>query len=75
MLSATKGLAEQRIPNMRGIMMSKRKPLKVLPAVDVENLSVATRYELPQEKGSVTLIDPDNMEELVRLLHEEAKVI
>ena len=74
-LSATKGLAEQRIPNMRGIMMSKRKPLKVLPAIAVEDLSVATHYELPKEKSSVTLIDPENMDELVRLLHEEAKVI
>jgi len=74
-LSAAKGLAEQRIPNMRGIMMAKRKPLNTVEAVDFEDVSVAVQYELPPEKGDVKLVDPDNVEELVRLLHEEAKVI
>jgi len=74
-ISAAKGLAEQRIPNMRGIMMAKRKPLKVEPAVDAEDLSVAVHYELPPEKGDVKLVDPENMDELIRLLHEEAKAI
>ena len=74
-ISAAKGLAEQRIPNMRGIMMAKRKPLKVVEPVAFEDQAVVVRYELPPEKGTVKLVDPDNMEELVRLLHEEAKVI
>ena len=74
-VSAAKGMAEQRIPNMRGIMMAKRKPLKVIPAVDVNDAAKIVRYELPAEKSSVKMIDPENMEELVRLLHEEAKVI
>ncbi len=74
-LSAAKGMAEQRIPNMRGIMMAKRKPLKVVEPVDFEDLAVAVAYELPPAKSSVKLIDPENMDELVRLLHEEAKVI
>lgn len=74
-LSAAKGLAEQRIPNMRGIMMAKRKPLKVVEAVAFEDLATTVAYELPPAKSAVKLIDPDNMEELVRLLHEEAKVI
>lgn len=74
-LSAAKGLAEQRIPNMRGIMMAKRKPLKVVEASDFADQAVAVHFELPEEKGAVTLVDPENMEELVRLLHEEAKVI
>ena len=74
-LSAAKGLAEQRIPNMRGIMMAKRKPLDVIPAVDFPTVSEAVTYELPPEKGDTKMIDPDNMDELVRLLHEEAKVI
>ena len=56
-------------------MMAKRKPLKVLPPVDVEDLAVATHFELPAEKGAVTLVDPEDMDELVRLLHEEAKII
>ena len=74
-LSAAKGLAEQRIPNMRGIMMAKRKPLNVVAAVDFDNPVTVARYELPPAKSSVKLIDPDNMDELVRLLHEEAKVV
>lgn len=74
-ISAAKGLAEQRIPNMRGIMMAKRKPLQVVAPQAIENPVVAVHYELPEEKGAVKLIDPENMEELVRLLHEEAKVI
>ncbi len=74
-LSASKGLAEQRIPNMKGIMMAKRKPLNVIPPVDVAEHAVVVNYELPPAKQSVKLIDPDNMTELVRLLHEEAKVI
>lgn len=74
-LSAAKGLAEQRIPNMRGIMMAKRKPLNVIDPVSADDPVEAVRYELPPEKGKVKLIDPENMDELVRLLHEEAKVI
>ena len=74
-LSAAKGLAEQRIPKMRGIMMAKRKPLNVIPPVAVEDLAVVVQYELPEAKSSVKLLDPDDMGELVRLLHEEAKVI
>ncbi len=73
--SGQKGLAEQLIPNMRGIMMARRKPLNVVPAVDVETLSSITEYELPPARSSVKLVDADNPAELVRLLHEEAKVI
>lgn len=74
-LSAAKGLAEQRIPNMRGIMMAKRKPLDVVAPAPVEDLAIAVKFELPADKGDVKLVDPENMGELVRLLHEEAKVI
>ena len=74
-LSAAKGLAEQRIPNMRGIMMAKRKPLNVIePIVTTSKVSVLS-YELPPEKGGIKMVDPEDMDELVRLLHEEAKVI
>ncbi len=74
-ISAAKGLAEQRIPNMRGIMMAKRKPLEVIPPVAYADEAEVVAYHLPPEKGQVKLVDPENMEELVRLLHEEAKVI
>ena len=74
-VSAAKGMAEQRIPNMRGIMMAKRKPLKVVPATDAADHAVIVKYHYPEEKGDTKYIDPENMDELVRLLHEEAKVI
>lgn len=74
-ISAAKGLAEQRIANMKGIMSAKTKPLKVVEPVAFEDLTVAVQYELPKPKSAVKMIQPDNMEELVRLLHEEAKVV
>jgi len=74
-LSASKGLAEQRIPNMRGIMMAKRKPLEVIAARESNTKVEVVGYQLPEEKSAVKMIDPENMDELVRLLHEEAKVI
>ena len=74
-ISATKGMSEQRIPNMRGIMMAKRKPLNIIEPTTCDNLVSISSYELPIAKSGVKLIDPDNMDELVRLLHEEAKVI
>lgn len=74
-ISAAKGLAEQRIPNMKGIMTSKTKPLNVVPPVDSTSLVTYTKYETPSAKSAVKMIAPDQMDELVRLLHEEAKVI
>ena len=74
-LSAAKGLAEQRIPNMRGIMMAKRKPLEVIPAIEVQNNIEVTGMNLPEQRTEVKMLDPENMDELVRLLHEESKVI
>ena len=74
-ISAAKGMAEQRIPNMRGIMMAKQKPLQIVSAGAAGARTRVAKYELPNNKGSVRMIDPDNMDELVRLLHEEAKVI
>lgn len=74
-VSASKGMAEQRIPNMRGIMMAKRKPLDIIPGIDAEELVEVVSYSVPDDKKEVTLIDPENVEELVRLLSDEAKVL
>ncbi len=74
-LSAAKGLAEQRIPNMRGIMMAKRKPMNVVEPVEANDPAVVVSFELPPAKTGVKLVDPENMGELVRLLKEEAKII
>lgn len=74
-VSAQKGMAEQRIPNMRGIMAARTKPLKVVEPVAVDALTSITSFGTPPPKAGVKLIDPDNVDELVRLLKEEAKVI
>lgn len=74
-VSAAKGMAEQRIPNMRGIMMARTKPLAVVPPVAFNEQVKAVQFTLPPAKAGVKLVDPANMDELVRLLHEEAKVI
>lgn len=74
-VSAAKGMAEQRIPNMRGIMMARTKPLTVVPPVAFNEQVKAVQFTLPPAKAGVKLLDPANMDELVRLLHEEAKVI
>lgn len=74
-VSAAKGMAEQRIPNMRGIMMAKSKPLQVVEPLEVAQTVVPIHFELPSERTSCRMIEPDNMDELVKLLHTEAKVI
>ncbi|HCL06247.1 MAG TPA: electron transfer flavoprotein subunit alpha [Chitinophagaceae bacterium] len=74
-VSCQKGVAEQRIPNMRGIMAARTKPLKVVDPVAVDTLTSVVSFELPPAKAGVKLVSPDNVGELVRLLHEEAKAI
>jgi electron transfer flavoprotein beta subunit len=74
-ISCQKGVAEARIPNMRGIMAARTKPLKVVPPAAIEALSVISAYEMPPAKTGVKMIAADNMDELVQLLHSEAKVI
>jgi electron transfer flavoprotein beta subunit len=73
-VSCQKGVAEQRIPNMRGIMGARTKPLKVSEPSEAETLTSIDSFELPPPKAGVKLVPADQPEELVRLLHEEAKV-
>lgn len=73
-VSCQKGMAEQRIPNMKGIMGSRSRPLKVIEPIDVAPLTSIASFDLPPAKAGVKLVSADNPEELVRLLHEEAKV-
>jgi len=68
-------IAEWKIPNMRGIMSARTKPLTVVEVVSDETQAAVTGYQLPPAKGSVKLIDKDNVEELVKLLKNEAKVL
>jgi electron transfer flavoprotein beta subunit len=71
-----KGIAkEPRIPAMRGIMMARKKPLKVVQPVDAEPRTQFVSFELPPPKAACKFVDEENAKELIRLLHEEAKVI
>lgn len=77
-IGGQKGLVEEsdlRIPNMRGIMQARQKPLKVLEPVDATKETTTVKFEKPEPKGAVTMVSPDNLDELVSLLHNEAKVI
>ncbi len=74
-VSAAKGLAEQRIPNMQGIMKAKSKPLNVVAATtDDQSVTIAT-HSTPPAKSGVKMVDASDMDMLVKLLHEEAKAI
>jgi len=77
-IGGQKGLVEEselRIPNMRGIMQARTKPLKVIEASTVEDFTTSISFEKPVEKGACKLVSADNVAELVNLLHNEAKVI
>ena len=68
-------IAEWKIPNMRGIMSARAKPLEVTLPIDCDSRTATLKYNLPPAKGSIKLIESDKVEELVDLLRNEAKVI
>lgn len=74
-ISCAKGMAEQRIPNMKGIMAARTKPLAVIAAAGAEKLTSIKSYTLSPGRTTCKMIDENNMDELVNLLHTEAKVI
>ena len=77
-IGGKKGLVEEnelRIPNMRGIMTARNKPLNIHDRNETEQISKSISFSKPPEKSEVKIISPDNLEELVRLLNEESKVI
>jgi electron transfer flavoprotein beta subunit len=77
-IGGQKGLVEEsdlRIPNMRGIMMARKKPLNILEPIGASTETGSVKFEKPAPKGEVTIVAPDNLDELVTLLHKEAKVI
>jgi electron transfer flavoprotein beta subunit len=77
-IGGQKGLVEEsdlRIPNMRGIMMARQKALTVLEPIDVVAQTTSAKFEKPEAKGAIKLVSPDNLDELIDLLHKEAKVI
>ena len=77
-IGGQKGLVEEkdlRIPNMRGIMTARTKVLTVLEPVDANAETKAVKFEKPAPKSAVKLVSADNLDELINLLHNEAKVI
>lgn len=74
-VSCQKGMAEQRIPNMKGIMGARTKPLRVIEPVAADKLTHVVGFDLPPAKAGVKLVSADQPEELIRLLNEEAKAI
>lgn len=77
-IAGQKGLVEEkdlRIPNMRGIMMARKKPLTVVEPQGFTALSTSNSFEKPIAKSSCKMVDSSNLDELVQLLHSEAKVI
>jgi electron transfer flavoprotein beta subunit len=72
---AAEGVAEPKIPNMRGIMSARTKPLVVVEPVEVKTNSEIISYETPAPRGQVKLVAADDAAKLIELLHTEAKVI
>ncbi|MHB1276871.1 MAG: electron transfer flavoprotein subunit beta/FixA family protein [Bacteroidia bacterium] len=73
--SAQKDLCEPRIPNMRGIMAARTKPLQVVAPSGTQALGQSLSFELPPAKGAVKLIDAEKAGDLIQMLHQEAKII
>ncbi len=75
-IAGQKGIVEEkdlRIPNMRGIMMARKKPLSVVEPTGAAAATATQNFEKPAPKGAVKLVD--NVDDLINLLHNEAKVI
>jgi electron transfer flavoprotein beta subunit len=73
--TCAEGVAEPKIPNMRGIMSARTKPLQIIEPKEIESFSKITVFETPAPRGSVKLVSAEEVEKLVELLHQEAKVI
>ena len=77
-IGAQKGLVEEKdliIPNMRGIMQARQKPLEVVKPIESKASSSIKSYEKPPEKGPVKLVDAGNIDQLIDLLQNETNTI
>jgi electron transfer flavoprotein beta subunit len=72
---ASEGMAEPKIPNMRGIMSARTKPLKVVEPVAVPELTKVSSYDKPSQRSTVKLINPEDAGKLFEMLREEKKII
>ena len=77
-IGGQKGLVEEsdlKIPNMRGIMMARKKPLRVIEPENIQEKTRIISFEKPAPKGAIKMVDAENIDELITLLHNEAKVL
>ena len=77
-IGSQKGLVEEtdlRIPNMRGIMQARQKPLAVVPATESSSKTAISSFEKPAPKAAVKLVPTDDIDQLIDLLQNEAKVL
>ena len=77
-IGGQKGLVEEsdlKIPNMRGIMMARKKPLTVVESTNTEQKTRSISFEKPPAKSAIKMVDAENIDELISLLHNEAKVL
>ncbi|WP_159467585.1 electron transfer flavoprotein subunit beta/FixA family protein [Dyadobacter sp. 3J3] len=74
-LGCQEPISEWKIPNMRGIMTARTKPLVVVEPINMEEFTVPENYSLPAPKGACKMIPADQAETLIKLLKTEAKVI
>ena len=77
-IGGQKGLVEEsdlKIPNMRGIMMARKKPLRVIEPENIQEKTRTISFEKPAPKGTIKMVDAENIDELITLLHNEAKVL
>jgi electron transfer flavoprotein beta subunit len=77
-IGGQKGLVEEsdlKIPNMRGIMMARKKPLRVVETENAQEKTQTISFEKPTPKGAIKMVDAENIDELITLLHIEAKVL
>ena len=74
-VGTAEGVAEAKIPNMRGIMAARTKPLEVIEPIQIAPLTQFNSYNTPPARGNVKLVEEGNIDELISLLHNEAKVI
>ena len=77
-IGGQKGLVEEsdlKIPNMRGIMMARKKPLRVIEPENIQEKTRTIAFEKPAPKGAIKMVDAENIDELITLLHNEAKVL
>ena len=77
-IGAQKGLVEEsdlKIPNMRGIMQARQKPFEIIQGKTEETKTKTIKFEKPESNKEIKLVSPDNLDELIQYLHNEAKVI